>query len=307
MNTYNNAPILMFHIGNQPYLYHVLRQAQHASPNNRVVLIGDDTNALSGIEHVRYKDLDNDAIRLFHELFDESFMSRLDYPPLANLRWYYAAYLYYCSYMKSHNVNNAMIMDSDILLYKPVSHIYDFFSTQPGVQANIITGAPMMFLDNLEIRKLCNIIIYLLQNSTVQYFMQRCHSLVLSLVNLNSRITGSIDDTVALSLLAKKNARTTHGVNTVCGNYAIDMNILHEQFKMKGEPNIPTLMNDECSFEFMNNIWRIKYLEIVNGKPYAFSADRSKRYELLASHFSNKAKEYIPEYVTYHDELPMFT
>ncbi len=70
----SKKPIIFCHYGNSPYLYYTLKQVKLTNPQNRIILLGDEKNAIvakkAKVEHHRFQDYDaSDEITVFDKVY----------------------------------------------------------------------------------------------------------------------------------------------------------------------------------------------------------------------------------------------
>lgn len=110
-----SLPVITFILGNPNYIYLTLNQASKFC--EEVVLFGDETNfnKHKGINHVNVNELTNNKIELLKKTYTHRSTNPYSFDINCLLRWFYME-----EYMKANNIELAVHMDPDVLVYEDV-------------------------------------------------------------------------------------------------------------------------------------------------------------------------------------------
>ena len=135
----NELPIIIFHIGNQPYVRDCL---EHALINNKnIIIINERDNMYPDlpIKCVSYHNYNN-LMNNFNSLYKHFSTNSQQLEFICIIRW-----MCIYEYMKSNNIERAFICDSDVLIYDNIAKIdnqylstYEFMLCSSG--SKNITG-----------------------------------------------------------------------------------------------------------------------------------------------------------------------
>jgi hypothetical protein len=110
------VPIVIFHIGNQPYLHTVIR---HNQQYGMVVLLGDESNRNADCLHVNYKSLRTPAL----DEFTAHFVNYSRHPRSVELVCFQRLF-YLRRWMELNSVRDVVHLDSDCLLYRTLPEMF---------------------------------------------------------------------------------------------------------------------------------------------------------------------------------------
>ncbi len=110
-------PIIIAHKGNQDYLHICLKQAHFSNPNSRIILLGDESNknCLPFVEWHNIYDYFDNAVE-FEKRYIHLSCNPYDYEMFAIQKWFAIK-----DFIFSKNIEKALIMDSDVLVYSDFS------------------------------------------------------------------------------------------------------------------------------------------------------------------------------------------
>lgn len=147
-----SIPIFFVHKGNSPYLKYTLNQAKALNKNNRVILLGDNSNrCYSKIEHHSISDYSK-----FASNFEQNYI-HMSYTPYAFelicfLRWF----IIY-EFVDKQNIDGAFLcLDSDVMLYCNTTEVEkQYNNTDLTIRNN--AGAGFNFFKNkLVLKSFCD-------------------------------------------------------------------------------------------------------------------------------------------------------
>lgn len=106
--------IIYFHEGYSPYLAFSLWQATQSNPEARVILLGDESNRISGI-HYEHHLLSDYSIRLgeFRKIYQHFHPGNLEDERRCIERW-----LFLAEFVRRQGLKNFIFLDSDTLLFE---------------------------------------------------------------------------------------------------------------------------------------------------------------------------------------------
>jgi len=113
-------PVVMFHLGYQPYVELCVKQA---SINNKVIFVGDKKNqSLGDIENVQHFLIDDydQGVDEFVKSYKHMATSGVEYTKVCFTRW-----LYCRNVLKSLSIDRFFHSDSDNLIYSNIDEVYD--------------------------------------------------------------------------------------------------------------------------------------------------------------------------------------
>jgi hypothetical protein len=117
MNNSLGMSIFFIHKGNPFYLKYVLSQAAHSQCNDRVILIGDQSNRALGL--CEWHDLDDfsDRARAFLRIYQHLSPNDFNFELFCIQRW-----LYLSEFVSKQQINGSIFyLDSDVLVYEGLS------------------------------------------------------------------------------------------------------------------------------------------------------------------------------------------
>lgn len=111
-----SLPVITFILGNPNYIYLTLNQASKFCEN--VVLIGDSSNKKESllITHVDFGDLSSKKSELLKSIYTHRSTNPYSFDINCLLRWFYME-----TYMVKHNLERAIHMDPDVLIYEDIT------------------------------------------------------------------------------------------------------------------------------------------------------------------------------------------
>src|SRR5215216_1852908 len=109
-------PLVFIHYRNSPYLAYTLTQARRTSPRSPIYLSGDDTNAnvYPFVHHVNMRRYASSA-EAFKKIYRHFSPNGESYELFCFVRWFYLR-----DFLREHNVERCVHVDSDVLLYVDV-------------------------------------------------------------------------------------------------------------------------------------------------------------------------------------------
>lgn len=146
----NELPIIIFHIGNQPYVRDCL---EHALINNKnIIIINERDNMYPDlpIKCVSYHNY-NKLMNNFNSLYKHFSTNSQQLEFICIIRW-----MCVYEYMKSNNIERAFICDSDVLIYDNITKIdnqylstYEFMLCSSGSK-NVTGGQSIWNIESLN-------------------------------------------------------------------------------------------------------------------------------------------------------------
>jgi len=120
----SDTPIVCIHRGKKQgwYLSYVLNQAKSVNPDSEVVLIGDNP----GVEKIRVETtetLENEEVHQFRSLYSHRSTVPESYEKFCWERWFYLR-----EFMRKNHLSTALYLDSDVLLYSPMTELAACYS-----------------------------------------------------------------------------------------------------------------------------------------------------------------------------------
>ena len=117
-------PVIIFHVGNQPYLRLAITQARRWG--NRVILIGDDRD--TDAQFVSSESMDEmPSLKEFRQSYRHLSPNNVPFERICIARWFYIAEV-----MKREQIGRAFVCDSDVMIYENLSKLIDEqFTEQP--------------------------------------------------------------------------------------------------------------------------------------------------------------------------------
>lgn len=116
-----NTPIIFIHTSNSWYLPYVLYQAEYFNKQRDIILLNDGTISISKPHNFNFTSYnDHPEIVQFKNLYFHKSPNSYKYELLCFLRWFYLR-----EFMREKQLNKAMYLDSDVLLYKDISYLLD--------------------------------------------------------------------------------------------------------------------------------------------------------------------------------------
>jgi len=110
-------PIVFIHIGNQEYLYKIVSYARQRS--SRIVLLGDQSNIMEGIEHVDISTLGSPALDEFQSHFVNYSTNPRDIELICFSRMFYLR-----EWMVRNGVSTCVHLDTDCILLDHVDTLF---------------------------------------------------------------------------------------------------------------------------------------------------------------------------------------
>lgn len=113
-------PIIIFHIGNQPYVHHCLNTTLRH--NNTIHLLSDNPDNFDKRDNLYVENYTNYSINSskFQSLYKHFSTNSFQLEFICIIRW-----LCIYEYMEKQNIEKAFICDSDIFIYDDISNIVD--------------------------------------------------------------------------------------------------------------------------------------------------------------------------------------
>lgn len=113
-----SPPVVVVHLGLQPYVELCLERAARSNPRGGVVLLGDASNAGIGIgEHHRLEDPSlQDDIAEFREVYQHSSTKGEKFERLCIERWFFVR-----NFMRRQRLDRCLVIDTDVLLFCDVA------------------------------------------------------------------------------------------------------------------------------------------------------------------------------------------
>lgn len=142
--TGNLIPIVLIHIGDSPYLEYSIVQARASNRRSPIILIGDEESNQGnpGAEFFLMNHYLGDAAR-FVDVYRHMNTNRIDFELFCFIRWFILL-----TFMREHNLEKAVYIDSDIMLYENMYHeqfaLFDYDLAIAGV-------APPVLVNNVKV------------------------------------------------------------------------------------------------------------------------------------------------------------
>jgi hypothetical protein len=272
-------PVVMFHLGYQPYIELCVKQA---SINNKIIFVGDKSNQplgdIQNVEHFLIDDY-NQGVDKFVENYKHMATSGLEYTKVCFTRWFYCR-----NVLKSLSIDRFFHSDSDNLIYSNIGEVYDHLG-RPDLSLSVPMNQPI-FRDSAAattsfwtmniLEDFCN-------------FMLECYT-----------------DKDKLDLFEDK--WDWHQEQNLQGG-VIDMTALWHYVQDSEHSIITKAYNDEESFDhnmnssenYFPNEYQMeggfKKITFLHGQPYGHSLVLNKKIKFHTLHFQGSAKRLMSNYM----------
>ncbi len=272
------VPLIFVHRQNNYYLGYTLAQARFTNPDSPVVLIGDHTNRYQGVDHYLLAEYDQGATE-FARVYQHLSCNSESYELFCFQRWFILR-----DFMASHQLGELVSLDSDVLLYAPVSlgrwQKYDF--AFPETIPCLTWVRSYAALENF-----CQFLLSLYQDP--ERFAQMEEDFRAQVRDPRYYTLSSISDMYAFSTYGQVYPERVGDCSEIVEGCVLDANIndphtdLHRRrFEEEGERRLV--------------VW-------VEGQPYGRLADSGELVRFNSLHFQGFAKAFIREYFTAGEPL----
>ena len=121
-------PIVFIHAGYSPYLEFSLRQAQEASPESEIVLLGDaDNDRFPFVTHVdAASGVYAEAAREIANVYQHRSTNGVEFERVCFERWFRLR-----AWFEVSGAERALVLDSDVLLYAPETEVLGAYGAAP--------------------------------------------------------------------------------------------------------------------------------------------------------------------------------
>ena len=267
-----------FHAGYQPYLKSTI---EHASKNNDVVLIGDDSNKhlgnLNNVQHIDVKDNYQD-IEKFLNLYKHLHTGGRKFEEWCFIRW-----LAVRNVAKTMNCDNLFYGDSDNLIFSDLSKVYDTIKKpelalaiperQPYFRQSATGEVSYWSLEMLD--KFCNYMIELYDDPfEFRKLLEKWN------YHKSNNLPGGVCDMTALWHFTRKNKAV------------IITDLLTDGTSFDHSINNPANYYDD-EYKFSNGV---KEIEFIDNMPYAYNLRHNKKVKLHNLQFQGNSKVLIDQY-----------
>lgn len=276
--------LVFIHRGYSPYLEFTLRQARAASPDSDILLLGDPANAhLPGLRHI---DLTTrhyaHAGAAVAEVYRHRSTNSRSFEIGCFARWFMLA-----AVMRYENINDAIVLDSDVMIYGSEGQIREnwLLGAEVGLcvpedQAEYrwIASPHVSFWTRESLEAFCGFVLnsFRSQSDTDTLYESKWRH------HLHHNLFGGVVDMTALYLFWQTltSAPRTNFLH-IKDRLSFDMN-------MNGAEN---LFRDEYEMQ-----GQIKAIRWHNGLPVGSNLRTGQPVGFQALHFQGKAKEFVPAY-----------
>ena len=197
--------IIVFHVGNQEYVNLQIKQAEYY--NNKVILIGDDSNKDFCKHHYYHNTLQNAYNESFEKHYKHISPNNQVFEKVCIERW-----ISIYNLMKQENIEKAFICDSDVLIYTNIRDIAnkyyknDLYISTTSTKYKVTAGQSIWTQGKLK--EFIDFIINFYQNSDWDYIINYWNTYL-------DKISGGISDMYLLyCFLTKTNFSDNHFVLT---------------------------------------------------------------------------------------------
>jgi hypothetical protein len=279
-----DLPIIIFHIGNQPYVHSCLKQASKF--NNNVIVLNEHDNMFPNInvKCVNYKKYST-YLTQFKSLYKHYSTNSYQLEFICIVRW-----MCIYEYMKKHKIKRAFICDSDVLIYDNITmidkkylHEYEFMlCSSPSKN---LTGGQCIF--NFEILQRFIIFIFKFYKTQISIIDEWWNKY---------KQAGGICDMTLLYYFA-------HKQDNFVG------------LRIKDKPyfncDLTKIFNNEFTFDLHlaangNHLYPTEYeinketnnknIKFINGVPYCYNTRVNKNIRFVLLHFQGKNKRIMNKF-----------
>lgn len=259
-----SVPIIFMHRTDDDYLFYVLKQAKIANPKSDVVLIGSPQNkkyASDGIRHELIQSYYQGASE-FAKVYKHMSPCEYHYNLFCFQRWFVLR-----DYMKSRNLNECWILDSDVMLYADLSR-QDFKSF--SCEFTWTT-----YITRRDVEELCEITQNHFNNPKLFEYLKQFTKETGNYIKEMNML--AISDMVTQRLHLEKYLKRSR-TNGVIGDSFFDNNLFFSF------PGVEMLENKKRMF-------------LMNGALYAKKVNSDQFFRVNTVHFTTEAnKKYIPHF-----------
>lgn len=277
-NMGQNIPVIFVNYGNPFYLKYSISQAISLFPKNSVILLGDKTNfGYKGLRHEMIEDYWSTA-KEFSKYYEHFNTNPYPFELFCFQRWFVLN-----DYLKKNNIDRAIYIDSDAILYKNLSDELTFFDdvemTLNINDEHIAAGINCNIFTQKGIEEFCAFCINAYKEKNEYY--QKCVTHFQALQSNNK--PGGVCDMTLLYFYYLLHPDKIYNFNQPPVDkpyFDLDINASRD----------PYVRHDASGGK--------KQFKWIKKVPYAQTYD-NKWVELPIIHFSGKTKALIPEYVNY--------
>ena len=271
--------VFFFHAGNQPYLETAIR---HATQDNKVILIGDESNshlgALEKVTHVYLGDCSKDVDR-FLSLYKHLHTGGKQFEEWCFIRWFAIR-----NVAEQLGLTEAFYSDSDNLIYSDLNEVY-IQNDSPSLALSVPAYQPpyrhsatgeVSYWSYDKLNEFCNFILNIYEDEFDFGLLTDKWA-----YHLENNLAGGICDMTVLWHFCNENS---HKVITkiLSGNTTFDHSI----------NNASNYENDEYLME--NGL---KKIEFIDGNPYGFNLIHQKKVRFHNLQFQGNTKHLMESYV----------
>jgi hypothetical protein len=279
-----DTKIVFIHRGYRWYLPYALYQANFASPNSEVVLIGDSLN-FKGIQIEPLDKIQSEKIQKFKQCYFHRSTNKESFELFCWLRWFYLL-----EYMYQNKVSSVLHLDSDVLLYSSIEEISNCYGhlnwecglSIPKQDSNYFTWSASGHISYWTITALedfCNLTIASFSEREYLEKYQKKWDW-----HLSQNKPGGICDMTTLYLFWEANQNRIINMAKSEQSDVFDLN-----------------MNIASNYENPQYVTEsgIKKVHFVNGHPYLVPINQTEALDRAhALHFQGGAKRYIRDFYT---------
>lgn len=155
----NKTNIVFIHKGDSWYLKYSIRQVIKSNPEARLFLLGNEENYFYRryVDHLSLTDFFAEAEK-FSNFYRHLSFANFEYELFCIQRWFILL-----EFMKSNNLENCLLVDTDVLIFEDVSKYLDYLPWD-GFHFSQGTSNPMGFVyvsQRVHLQKLCDFIMQL--------------------------------------------------------------------------------------------------------------------------------------------------
>lgn len=278
----DEMPIIIFHLGNQPYLKLCLQQALKYNKNIININERDDMFPELNVKCVSYNKYNKNAEK-FKPLYKNYSSNSPQLELICIIRW-----MYVYEYMFKHKIDKAFICDSDVLIYDNISHIYNKYLSNYDYMlcsspSKNITGGQSIW----TIHKLENFIRFI-----VQFYKTQINNIENFYKKYNE--PGGICD---MTLLYYFSNNATEFVGLRLNNYPYFKNDLTQIFnnELTFDLHMRTSGNHIYPEDYEMN-GQNKNIKFIDNKPHCYCKRLDKNIRFVLLHFQGNNKQIMPNF-----------
>ena len=272
--------IIFLSYGNPDYLKYVLSQCVATNPKATVHLLGDDSNkGYKGVTHHMIDDY-NYGTESFENNYEHLSTNNEKFERFCFERWYYINNL-----IQKYQMNNVVVMDSDVLVYDDVTGDMRFFDdyrmTLYFKEEGLMASAGQTFVKDPSIlNEFCEFVTSSYLKKDQFFDKAKKHFEKLQKIGKN----GGVCDMTYLYFFFLENKDSIFDLhNPLPNDHYYDLSYIHTV-----TPKVRFKANDKG----------MKFIDWENNIPYGYLLPGERKIKFQLLHFQGSQKEYIPNLIT---------